>query len=283
MRARGHLRRADVRRLAALLLVVFASACGDSPTRPDPPPPPPPPPPVNTVPVIESITVGADRAEADTEVTVTAAVRDAETAVEQLRLEWTSTAGTFSGTGPSVRWRAPKGPATPAEYVLTLTVTETYGTGQQHVVSSASSAVRVHDSPAEVSRLALDFLRDFTNSAVAPEDTVKYFTDSCGGKQAELEDVRKNREHYQIVQSRYSVQSVSLDSQLTRGDVRAPCEFTSRVIRCHPEIPNCVVGMTVPVEGICAMTVRYEQRRWWLCESSFVSPTLQMRGFFFGR
>jgi hypothetical protein len=284
-RRAGPVRRTLHRVLALVILTFMVSCGGDSPVRPGPlaPPAPPPPPPPNQVPVIESITVGAERAEADSEVAVTASVRDAETAVEQLRLEWSAPAGTFTGSGVSVRWRAPKGPATPADYTLTLTVTETYGTGQQHVVSRTSSAVRVHDSPQELSALAMDFLRDFSDSRVSAEDAVRHFADTCAGKQAELEDVRKNREHYQIVQSRYSVQSVSVDAQRTRGEVRASCEFTSRVVKCHPEIANCAVGMTVPVQGVCAMEGRYEQRRWWLCESRFVNPTLQMRGFFFGR
>ena len=238
---------------------------------------------LNQAPTIDSVSIGAERLEADAEVTVTASVRDAETPGEQLRLEWSAQAGTFSGTGPTVRWRAPKGVATPAEYALTLTVTETYGAGQQHVVRGTSSALRVHDSPQELSTLALDFLRDFSNSSVSPEEAVRHVADSCAGKGAELEDVRKNREHYRITGSRYSVQSVTVNGDRTRGSVLAPCEFTSQVVKCHPEIDDCRVGMTTHVAGVCALEASYEQRRWWLCSSSLRGANLNLRAFFLGR
>ena len=264
---------------AAFLLAGMAAACGDSPINPGPitPPPPPPPPQTNQAPVIESIAFASERAEVDTEIAVTAVVRDAETAVEQLRFEWRADTGTFSGEGAAVRWRPAKGSvATPADVTVRLTITEVYGVADangvrpQHVVNGTSPAVRLHDSVQEVTDLASTFLADFTNSSMSPEATVRNFTDSCSGKQAELEDVRKNREHYRIIQSKRSISGVAFNAQRTRADVTAPCEFTSTVIKCHPEIPNCVVNMTTFAAGICAIEARYESRRWWLCDSRFL-------------
>src|SRR5688572_3588544 len=67
---------------------------------------------VNTAPVVSSlIAQGARRAEppnladANEELVVTASVSDVETPVERLTFEWSSPVGTFSGQGPSVRWR----------------------------------------------------------------------------------------------------------------------------------------------------------------------------------
>ena len=57
---------------------------------------------MNLAPVIDGITVGAERAEVDTDVTLTAVVRDNETPLDQLTSEWKAAAGTFS-----INWRWP--------------------------------------------------------------------------------------------------------------------------------------------------------------------------------
>lgn len=265
-----------------VLLALLLASCGDSPARPGPiDQPPPPPPPVNQAPVVDSITLSADRVEADAEVAVTAAVRDAETAADRLQLAWTASAGTFSGTGASVRWRAPKGAATPADYTLTLTVTESYGAGQQHVVTSTSPAVRVHDSPQEVSDMALRFLRDFANSSVPPDAAVRDFADSCDGKREEREDIEDNRRKYTITNSSFIPRGASVTSP-TSAETRITCEFRSVIKDCRAsDGPDCRVGATERVSGDCDLTAKYEQRRWWLCSSRFNNAVLlpSMRPF----
>src|SRR5262249_55573893 len=154
------------RTIAAALAAALAAlivACGGSPANPGPVNPPPtgggggggangP----NSPPVINSIEVSSERTEVDTEVTVTAHVTDAETAIDQLKYEWKADAGTFSGDGASVKWRAPKDIETPKDYTIALTVTETYGTpnasGERptNVVNGTSPAIRVHNSPKEL-------------------------------------------------------------------------------------------------------------------------------------
>jgi hypothetical protein len=242
---------------------------------------------VNQAPVLESISVGAERLEVEAEVTVTATVRDAETAVDQLRFDWSADGGSFAGTGPSVRWRAPKGPATPADYTLRLTVVETYGTPDQagtrpqHSVSGTSAPVRVHDSPKEIADLSLGFLRDFANSSIPADVAVRDFSDSCSEKAEERQQIADNRRHYQIVSSQFTAKGASVRPGGMSGDSRIACEFWSVIKECEPGIPNCVVGGREHVRGDCDTTGVYEQKRWWLCTSRFNNPELlpSMRSF----
>ena len=278
----------DVLRATCLVTVVLAAACGDSPSGPGPIVNPPPPPTPNAPPVIDTVTVSASRVEADTEVTVTAAVRDAETPLEQLAYEWKADAGTFTGTGASVRWRAPKGTQTPATYLLTLTVTETYGSPTsagvrpQHSVTASSPEVRVHDSPREIGDMALRFLRLFANSSVSPDTALQEFSDSCSGKRAEKADLEDNRRDFDILSSSLNLTNARVSIPWARGDATVRCAFSSRRKFCPADAPpNCRVGTIESVEGNCNLTTVYEQQRWLLCDSTFQGQLLpSMRGFF---
>lgn len=292
----GVVRAAAVPRATAILalglsLAAFGCGGGSSPTAPGPQPQPPPQPiPVNQMPVIESVAVSAPRVEADTDVTVTATVRDAETAVDQLRFAWAADVGTFSGTGASVRWRVPRGVTTPADHAVRLTVTEVYGTADasgnrpQHTVSGSSSLVRVHDSPAELGALALRFLRDFANSTVPADVAVREFSDSCAGKAAERIDIADNRRDFDILSSQLSLSSATVRTPFSRGDMTVRCAFSSRRRNCPAGSPaSCRVGTIESVEGNCNMTAVYEAQRWQLCESTFDGRLLPAMFNFFGR
>lgn len=288
MRATAVLRATGI---LALGLSLAASGCGggSSPTGPGPQPQPNPTP-VNQVPVIESVVVSAPRVEAETDVTVTATVRDAETAVDQLRFAWAADVGTFSGAGASVQWRVPRGVTTPADHAVRLTVTEVYGTADasgnrpQHTVSGSSSLVRVHDSPAELGALALRFLRDFANSSVPADVAVREFSDSCAGKAAEREDVANNRRDYTIRSAQLSLSSVRVRRPFIDGEMTVRCAFESVVRNCPAGSPaSCRVGATERVEGNCNMTAVYEAQRWQLCESAFAGSLLPSMFNFFGR
>jgi hypothetical protein len=264
---------------------LLVAACGGgSPTQP--PPPPPPPPPANQLAVIDSITASAERVEVDSDVTFTASVRDAETPVAQLRFDWKADVGTFSGTGPTVTWRLPKGATTPADVVVTLTVVETYGTPDasgrrpEQSVSATAPAVRVHDSTKEIGDLSMAFLRDFANSSVSAESAVREFTDSCRGKVEEREQIENNRRDYQITQSALTLERASMSSNRLSGDARVACEFWSVIKQC-PAGVSCTVGGNEHVRGKCDLTVVYEQKRWWLCSSAFNDAELlpSMRSF----
>ena len=186
-----------------VLALIVSGSCGSSPMSPGPVTPPVTA--VNTPPVVESIVASATRAEVETDVTITATVRDAETPVAQLKYEWKADAGTFTGEGASVKWRAPKGATTPADYAVRLTVTETYsasnavGGSQQNIVNATSPVIRLHDSPKELGDLSMSFLGDFANSSVSPSTCIRDFSDSCRGKADEKADIEWNREHFVVV------------------------------------------------------------------------------------
>jgi hypothetical protein len=279
-------RRVSAAAVIALTGSLVLGACGSRPpTDPGPVNPPPPPPP-NAAPVIESITVAGDRVEADAEIAVTATVRDAETPIEQLKFEWKADAGTFSGEGPAVKWRAPKDAPTPADYTLQLIVTETYASGTQtgqNVVGATSPSIRVHNSPKELGDLSLKFLNAFAMSSVPADVAVQDFSDSCDGKFDERDQIRDNRDWYEILSSSLSLKRVSVAASAMRGDITVACEFVSKVKKCPPNMVPCRVGDTQRVQGDCVLTGIYEQRRWWLCTSNFYGDLVPSMRAFFGR
>jgi hypothetical protein len=250
--------------LTAAATVAFAvEGCGSPPAAPTPTPP------VvnNTPPIIQSMKVSADRVEADHELDVTASVTDAEVAPETLTYMWSASPanGTFTGSGPVVRWRAPTQQKTPDLYTLTLTVTETFlsaGLPKQNQVSSTVQ-VPYNDSPAEVRALAEEFYKDFGNSSVSAAACVRNFSDSCRGKQEELANIQGNRDRtdYRIVGSTLSSSPhLTFDSGMTRGTFLQPCTF---------EDVSTTTGKRQRVSGDCYLSTVYEQWRWWLCDSHF--------------
>ena len=259
----------EVRALVVSLVAIAACSCGGSPVVPGPVTPPPPPPPANTAPVIESIVASVTRVEVDTDVTLTANVKDTETAVSQLKFEWKADVGTITGEGPVVKWRAAKGATTPSDQTIRLTVTETYGTGQQNVVNGTSPVIRLHDSPKELGDLGLTFLGDFANSSISPSTCIRNFSDGCRGKADEKSDIEFNREHYVIEGSSLRLREVRVGSSGMSADVRIACGFTSRIVKCDSKIAGCVVGSVGSVSGDCVLTGVYEQQKWWLCTSNF--------------
>ncbi len=155
------------------LLTIFFAACGSSSTDPSDPPPPPP---VNALPVVTSIFIKgtlprepAQYATLGETVNITATVTDAETPVNQLTYEWSSSVGgTFGGNAATTTWTAPASltGATPVNATLTLTVTERVDATRNNRVT-ATSIVDLHNSPKEVGDLALLFLEDFSKQLSA--------------------------------------------------------------------------------------------------------------------
>lgn len=258
-----------------VVVSVLPAACGGSPTVPTPPPPPPP---VNTAPVIDALTVSAERVEVDTEVTLTATVRDAETPVTQLRFEWSADGGTFVTDVPArARWRPPSDRATPADYRLTLTLVETYGAGnaQEHRVSATSAPVRVHNSVGELSGLAIDFLKDFSTPSVRPADAVRYFSDACPGKRAELEDVQSNRDarvinSYILGTPRVTVQYSGGCRLLPHGAPNgSPVADACMTVDVVWQSTIRASGKPELTTGVSILSGLYAEKRWWLCDSQF--------------
>jgi hypothetical protein len=275
------------------LLIFLVAACGSS-NGPTPLPQPPassgPPsngPSLNLPPRIEGITASAERAEVDTEVSLTAVVRDDETSIDQLKFEWKADAGTFAGEGPAVKWRAPAGIRTPADYTVSLTVTETYGAADAsgvrpaNVSTATAPVIRVHNSPKELGDISLKFLSDFANSSVSPADCLRDFTDSCRGKADERSDIEFNRGHFAILSSTLNLRNATVDSNGVTANITVACAFTSRITACDAGDSSCAVGSISSVSGDCLLTGKYEQKRWWLCDSHFRGRLGEgLRGFF---
>lgn len=258
--------------LCAASALGVLSACEVAPQPAPLPPAPPAPGPsvVYTPPVIRAVTVAITRAEVEQDVAVTAVVEDAETPVEALTFVWTADAGTITGTGPSVTWRLPKGAAvTPLDVTIALRVVEKFtepnaqGVPVARELSATAGAApfRVHDSAAEVSRIAVAFLVDkFGNSSVPPGACLVDFSDNCSGKAAELQDIVNNRQTFVILAAEARVTGVEINPERTVAWITAACTFQDR------QIANGKLGTS---RGDCQLTAIYENGRWWLCSSSF--------------
>lgn len=292
------MRRIIVGSVVACAAALIIGACGGSAVSPSPPPGgggggQQPPPVVNTPPQIKSITVSDTRVEVGTPITVTALVEDQETPVANLTYTWSADTGTFTGTGAVVTWLAPADAKTPADYTLTLTVTEGYASGSLVIENKTSSTTSVHvnNSPKELADLSMRFLTDFANSSVSPEKCISEFSDVCGaGKQDELSNIKDNRHDFLILASTLRPTSVELAASRTSAKVHTFCSFTSRVITREPQSEGCtIVPGSCPFnsvgtgEGDCWTTNVYENGRWWLCESRYTGAstlTPLMRAFF---
>jgi len=121
------------------------------------------------------MTLSSPRVEADEDVTITAVVEDADTPVDALTYEWSSSSakGVFVGQGRQVRWTAPHLQATPDLYTLTLTVTENYTdpTTNEAKQFKVSKSVEVHYNVSyrDLSRISMRFLTElFPNVSVTP-------------------------------------------------------------------------------------------------------------------
>jgi hypothetical protein len=238
----------------------FGAGCGSpAPTRPTPPP--------NAAPVITALTAqGTRRAEpanlADIgeEIVVTAAVTDAETAVDRLTFEWSSPVGSFSGQGPSVRWRAPATIPGPTVAAIRVRVVD----GAQRIERTVD--VRIHDHVREVGEMATLFLSDFSNSATPVSTVMRNFLPGCYGTAEEQSDVETVRRNYLHVSTRLDPPVVTVDF-----DGRCPYQgrggdacSTSFVRWETRKIPS---GEREVVEGHDQVAAVYRQDRWWLCDS----------------
>lgn len=239
-----------------------------------------PPPTQNPPPVITALTAQGSRskepsqfADLNEEIDVTASVTDAETPIDQLQFEWGADAGTFAGSGPPVRWRAPAAYTTPASITLTLTVVETYrgidASGQPAMLQNRTTGtvvVNVHDSPREIGAMATQFLTDFSKQL--PVDVVlKNFMD-CQGRADEASDIKNNQEKYVIT-------SYELGPATAQVDFGGVCSFRNREgdgcaqVRARWVSTIKATGAVQTSTGVDQMTAFYRRPRWWLCDSDF--------------
>jgi len=211
------------------------------------------------------------------QIAITATVTDAETPVDQLAFQWTADNGTLTGTGPSVAWKAPDNGTTPLESTIHLTIVERYVTTDSIIHENTvtqTTTVSVHDSPKEVGDMAVQFLTDFSHSEVPPAIVVRNFTDTCRGKEDELDDVRHNRNCFVITD--YSVGSptttIQFDSvcpfraRAADACVSVPVRWVSTGKGCPDELANGATGVS---EGTDWVTAVYQGSKWYLCDSDF--------------
>jgi hypothetical protein len=268
---RPPLRRLASASFAAAVLSLLAR-CGGSPTAPPPPPP-------NTAPVVRSVTASAAQVEAGQELTVTAAVEDAETPVDQLRYTWMAdpAGGSFEGDGRVVRWRAPATGPVPSDYVLRVTVLD-----GPLIASGATSSIRVNDGLREMRQLTETFLADFSDSNKSAEVCVRNFTNSCPGKQEELADIQRNRQTFTILSSNYRIDSVEMNANPFFCTGPGGPSSCARVIAPARWVSlNRTNNRIEEVRGDAWLTGIYENRQWWLCDSRFFgSPSATLNGRF---
>jgi hypothetical protein len=226
---------------------------------------------VNTPPTIESIAPASERAEADQPLQITAVVKDAESAQNQLTYNWSAApaGGSFSGTGATTTWRPPLGQTTPNVHTITLTVVENYSSAGQAKQNSVSKSTTVHynDSAAEITALAKQFLTDYGTYSTSGAYCVRNFSDNCRGKQDEREQIDSDRREGQILSAAYDgVPAVFMNDRRDFGSVEGPCTFI--------DIPfgGENAGRRQRVTGTCVLTGVYEEFRWRLCDSFFREP-----------
>jgi hypothetical protein len=247
------------------LLAALAAACGGNPARPSqttaaari----------VNTAPIVAALTAQGTRraeppnlADANEELVVIASVTDGETAADRLTFEWSSSVGTFTGQGASVRWRAPANVPGPMVATLGLRVSD----GDERVERTV--AVRVHDHVREVGDMATLFLSDFSTSATPVATVMRNFLPGCYGtadEQADVETVRGNYLHV----------STHLDPPVVTVDFDGRCPYQNRagdacsVSFVRWETRKIPGGEREVVEGHDQVAAVYRQDRWWLCDS----------------
>ena len=276
-------------RVAAFVLASLVVACGGSPMAPNPTPQPP----ANNNPVIVSIRIQGSKpnepanfADVGETISVSAEVRDDETAVSHLQFAWSAGVGTFSGNGPAVTWQAPAAAASAANVALRLEVVERYGpasapTAFEHRVSG-SADVRLHDSAREVGDMARQFLLDFSDSSIRDVDYImRNFEPGCYGTADERQQVQENRADFRIIES-------AVGSATTSVGFGGVCSFRSRPGDACARVPvmwdsvklsNGVRGVVRSIDQVAAVYVR-SRGDWRLCDSQFDgSVPLHMRGF----
>ena len=281
----------NVRYSICTLALLLAVACGsNTPTTPNPPDTGPPV--NNTPPVIGKFTVQGTRsnepanfADASEAVPVTVEVTDAESQTSDLKFNWSSDAGTFSGNGPKITWTAPSSVSAPSIITLNLEVVETYtsqGKSVQNKVPS-STTLSLHDSAKEVSDMARQFLLDFSDSSMPVSLVMRNFHPDCEGTVAETAQVAQNRIDFRIIASKIGAAATTVQfggicpyrSPQHRGDACAqvPSYWKSEFIRSFTDDQGTYhsKGEQTAVDGTDQVSAMYyrDQQRWRLCDSSY--------------
>jgi len=235
----------------------------------------------NQAPVIVSITAKDRRSHAPSQfadlddlVDVTATVTDAETPPDQLDYQWSAPAGSFSGTGASVRWQAPHSAQTPANVDLTLTVVEHYQSTDDSGLpvtrenrTTRPITVSLHNSEKEVGDMAVLFLNDFSDQKQSPDQILRNFM-QCTGRDNERNDTINN-------QATLTIKTHNVGSATVHINFGGTCSFRDRAGDACIDVPvdwhsiKKSDGSGQHSYGIDRLTGFYQNSRWWLCDSDF--------------
>jgi hypothetical protein len=240
----------------------------------------------DTAPVITSVTAQGSRpnepknfADLNEEVAVTAVVDDPDTPADRLTFEWSAEAGTFSGTGANVTWKAPGDVSTPKAIVLTVKVSDP---GSNSTTGTAT--LSLHNSVKEVGDLSRQFLLDFSESKNTAAFVVRNFTKSprCeADRDEEFNEVDANRNTYRITSSNIGPATVKVQF------ASLPCSYVPRDGDACASVPStwdsvCAPGVTCTpgrTQGIDYVTAVFEGTEWKLCASYFQSGGSVQKGF----
>lgn len=249
----------------------------------------------NNPPVIVSMTAQGTRAgqparyaNIGERIPLVATITDDVTAVSALTFQWTTDRGTIEGASDRVTFVAGADAGTAN---ISLTVIERYRAPDARGLPSdvenritSSIIVNVHSELKEIGDMAVDFLRQFSISSVAPQDVVRNFRDNCGangtGKQDELAQVIANRRNFNIFPDWFVGEprtTVSFNGvspyRARRGDGwaavnvrwRSECKVKDDSVGCS------AVGQTGSTSGVDWVTSIYDtsDRRWYLCDSDY--------------
>lgn len=292
----------NVRCVVIGVLAGIAAACsdGNSPVKPDPIDPGPRV--NNSPPVIGVFTVQGTRrnepanfADLSEDIPVKVDVTDAESAIGSLTFNWSATAGSFSGEGASVVWKAPAQATTPTDVAISLEVVERYSSQGRSVENkvTGTTTLSLHDSIKEVGEMARQFLLDFSDSSKTVAQVMRNFEPDCYGTAAETRDVTINRDLFQIVEWDVGPPHATIDFggicpypgqpiRNKRGDAcsRIAAYWRSRFIKDNPASNNKAGDFTEAwgTDHVASMYYR-DQKRWKLCDSQFQGMhTLLVRG-----
>jgi hypothetical protein len=240
----------------------------------------------DTAPVITSVTAQGTHpnepknfADLDEEVAVTAVVEDPDTPASRLTFEWSAEAGTFSGTGANVTWKAPADASTPKSIALTVKVSDP---GSNSTTGTAT--LSLHNSRKEVGDLSRQFLLDFSDSKNGAAFVVRNFTKSprCeADRDEEFNEIEANRSTFRITGSSIGSATVKIEF------ASRPCSYLPRDGDACASVPStwdsvCAPGVTCAPgrsQGIDYVTAVYEGAEWKLCASYFQPTGSMVKGF----
>jgi len=238
---------------------------------------------LNLPPVITALTIQSPQANAppnfadlNEDVAVSASVTDAETPISQLTFVWTADLGTFTGTGPAVRWRAPAIATTPRAVTVTLRVTEAVGGTGGTQSTTGTATFSLHTSITEIGDMSRQFLLDFSDSKLEPSYVVRDFWDGCSGKAEELGDVTTNRRDFVILSFTIGPAnpvSVGFKAGCVVPKYGARSGDGCAVVPCEWHDKEKSTGLLGTTKGPDYLTAVYRNNRWWLCNSDFPSGT----------